>query len=90
MSHGDVLCLVGVTKARTVRGQGTQTRGETASDGEDASGAVNVDDLLAEALATMSVRDAAASVTAATGLPRKEIYSRALALSRLDPGGNDG
>ena len=57
--------------------------------GEDAAGVVNVDALLAEALATMSVRDAAASVTAATGLPRKAIYSRALVLSRPDPGGED-
>jgi len=57
---------------------------------EDAPGAVNVDELLAEALATMSVRDAAALVTAATGLPRKAIYSRALSLSRPDPSEDDG
>ena len=57
---------------------------------EDASGVTNVDELLTEALTTMSVRDAATSVTAATGLPRRAIYSRALALSRPDPGGDDG
>lgn len=35
--------------------------------------------LLDSALETMSVRDAAAAVAEATGLPRKEIYARALA-----------
>ena len=58
--------------------------------GEDSAEAVDVDQLLTEALSTMSVRDAAASVTAATGLPRKEVYSRALALSRPASSGDDG
>jgi 16S rRNA (cytidine1402-2'-O)-methyltransferase len=46
----------------------------------------DIDALLGDALAHMSVRDAAATVATATGTPRKEIYSRALALSR--PGGS--
>jgi 16S rRNA (cytidine1402-2'-O)-methyltransferase len=39
-----------------------------------------LDALISEALAEMSVRDAADRVAAATGLPRKQVYSRALAL----------
>ena len=40
-----------------------------------------VDARLREALAENSVRDAAASVSAMTGLPRRGLYARALALS---------
>ena len=50
------------------------------------AGADDIDALLTEALSGMSVRDAAATVAAATGAPRKEIYRRALDLSR-DPDG---
>lgn len=46
-----------------------------------APGAQEVDAALADALATMSVRDAAAAVSEATGIPRKQAYARALALS---------
>lgn len=56
--------------------------------GASAAEAVDIDGMLADAMATMSVRDAAGTVAAATGTPRKEIYSRALALSRpAGPGG---
>jgi 16S rRNA (cytidine1402-2'-O)-methyltransferase len=41
----------------------------------------DLDGRLHAALATHSVRDAAALVTAATGLPRRQVYERALALS---------
>ena len=41
----------------------------------------DLDGRLRAALATHSVKDAAALVTAATGLPRKVVYARALALS---------
>ena len=40
--------------------------------------AEDVDTMLRTALATLSVRDAAAHVAAATGLPKKQIYERAL------------
>ena len=40
-----------------------------------------LDRLLAAALDTMSVRDAAAAVAAATGAPRRRVYGRALELS---------
>jgi len=42
----------------------------------------DLDGKLAQALASNSVKDAAALVAAATGLPRKLVYARALALSR--------
>jgi 16S rRNA (cytidine1402-2'-O)-methyltransferase len=41
-----------------------------------------VDRLLSAALARESLRDAVVGVTAATGLPRREIYARALRLSK--------
>ncbi len=41
----------------------------------------DLDERLREALATQSVKDAAALVATATGLPRKLVYARALALS---------
>ena len=51
-------------------------------------GAEDIDALLTDALSGMSVRDAAATVATATGAPRKEIYRRALELSRdIDPDG---
>lgn len=56
---------------------------------EEAPAGADLDALLAEALAGMSVRDAAASVAAATGLPRKAVYARALELGRR-PGAGDG
>jgi len=39
-------------------------------------------DTLAGALAQMSLKDAVDAVTAATGLPRKQVYAKALALAR--------
>ena len=44
-----------------------------------------VDGLLRHALEGRSLRDAAARVALATGLPRRRLYSRALALSQGDP-----
>ena len=41
-----------------------------------------IDDLLRDALASQSVRDAAAAVAAATGAPRRTVYARALELAR--------
>jgi len=55
---------------------------------EVAASEAEIDTLLAEALSTMSVRDAAATVAAATGAPRKEVYRRALAQS--NSAGRDG
>ena len=47
--------------------------------------AVDADALLLAALATMSVKDAAAEVAKATGLPRHDLYTRALAM-KIPPG----
>ncbi len=54
----------------------------------DRAEAVDLDADLRHALAAMSVRDAAAVVAAATGLPRRAVYARALALAT--GGGDDG
>lgn len=43
-----------------------------------------VESLLADALRTLSVRDAAEAVAAATGRPRREVYAMALALVKGD------
>ncbi|MBX6322570.1 MAG: 16S rRNA (cytidine(1402)-2'-O)-methyltransferase [Rhodospirillaceae bacterium] len=45
-----------------------------------------LDAALTEALAHMSVRDAAAAVAAASGRPRRAVYARALALARRGAG----
>jgi len=46
--------------------------------------APDLDALLDDALKAMSVKDAAKTVATATGLPKKEVYARALALSKPD------
>jgi len=46
----------------------------------------DLDDRLAAALERASLRDAAAKVAADTGLPRRQVYARALALSGRDRG----
>ncbi len=52
---------------------------------ETTGGAEEVDDRLRAALAAgQSLRDAAAMVAAATGLPRRQVYARALELGRED------
>jgi len=48
---------------------------------EDAAGAATLDDMLRDALAGASLRDAAAAVAIACNLPRREVYARALALA---------
>jgi len=47
---------------------------------EAASSPADVDAALAEAVGRLSPADAAREVAAATGLPRRELYRRALAL----------
>lgn len=56
------------------------------AEGEGAE-AVDLDAALAEALGRLSVRDAAAEVAVRTGRPKREVYMRALELSR--EGGRD-
>ncbi len=50
-------------------------------DAEYVADVIDVDALLTKALASMSLKAAVANVTAATGLPRKQVYARALSLS---------
>lgn len=50
----------------------------------EAPDAATVDRLLRAALAELSLRDAAARVAAETGLPRRQVYGRALALAGKD------
>lgn len=57
--------------------------------GDTVATPVDLDAMLSEALGTMSVRDAAATVAAATGIARKEVYTRALALGRARSEGSD-
>lgn len=52
-------------------------RGPTAAPNAD-----DIDAILAEEMTTLSMRDAARAVSLKTGLPRKQIYDRALALGR--------
>lgn len=63
-----------------------ETRGEfvivIAPPEQDAGHAIDVDALLRAALARTSVKDAVGEVAMATGRPRREVYQRALALSR--------
>lgn len=53
-----------------------------AAEGE--TGEAELDALLGRALASMSVKDAAKTVAAATGLPKKTVYARALELGKGD------
>lgn len=71
---------------------GAETRGEfvvvIAPPADDAPGAAeDIDALLRNALARVSVKDAVGEIASATGLPRREVYQRALALSK---DGDDG
>jgi 16S rRNA (cytidine1402-2'-O)-methyltransferase len=58
------------------RGEVTIVVGPASDDAEP----VDLDGLLRAALASQSLREAAAGVAAATGLPRKQVYARALEL----------
>ena len=49
-------------------------------DAPDAPGAEDIDAALRDALPTMGVKEAAQTVAEATGLSRRDLYQRALAL----------
>lgn len=69
----------GYAKSGPPKGEAVIVVGPPAAAEADAAG---LDEKLARALAAMSVRDAAAAVARETGLPRREVYARALALAR--------
>jgi 16S rRNA (cytidine1402-2'-O)-methyltransferase len=66
--------------------KGRETRGEfvivIAPPESDEGHVDDLDDLLRGALARVSVKEAVAEVATATGLPRREVYQRALALAK--------
>ncbi len=70
---------------------GAETRGEivivVAPPADEETRASDVDDMLRQALARVSVKDAVGEVALATGRPRREVYRRALELSK---DGGDG
>ncbi len=74
----------GTLPALAERYAGTPPRGEVTlvvgPPEEEQTGAEDLDAALRRAMATLSVKDAAALVAAASGLPRRMVYSRALAL----------
>jgi 16S rRNA (cytidine1402-2'-O)-methyltransferase len=55
---------------------------------EHAQESVDIDALLRQALSRLSVKEAVGEIAAVTGRPRREVYQRALALSKSD--GADG
>ncbi len=67
---------------------GAETRGEfvlvIAPPLEQEMQAAEFDDLLRHALSRVSVKEAVAEVTIATGKPRREVYRRALELSKIE------
>lgn len=71
--------------------EGGETRGEivivVAPPTDVVTDAGEVDELLRQALARVSVRDAVGEVALATGRPRREVYQRALVLSKEDDDG---
>ena len=71
--------LAGWYATEPARGEITVVVAPAAEEGGDAE---NLDGMLRRALADGSVKDAAALVAAATGLPRKVVYARALELAR--------
>ena len=76
--RGSLLQLAAWAGSETVRGEMTVLVGPPAEEEADVAG---LDEQLRTALAAGSVKDAAAMVATATGLPRKIVYARALALA---------
>jgi 16S rRNA (cytidine1402-2'-O)-methyltransferase len=74
--RGGLVELAGMYAQTEPRGEVTIVVGPA----DEAPEAVDLDALLTAALKTQSVREAAAGVAEATGLPRKVVYARALAL----------
>lgn len=74
------------TLARDYADDDAETRGEIviviAPPVDDHSAAADVDELLRRALTRVSVKDAVGEVAMATGLPRREVYQRALELAK--------
>ncbi len=76
--RGTLSALAAHYASEAARGEITLLLGPAPAEAADAE---QVDELLRQALQNHSVRDAAALVATATGLPRKVVYTRALALT---------
>ena len=75
--RGTLDALAAYYAANAARGEITIVVGPAP---EEATEAADLDTLLMAALATQSLREAAAGVAEATGLRRRQVYARALAL----------
>jgi 16S rRNA (cytidine1402-2'-O)-methyltransferase len=75
-------------------GQGGETRGEivivVAPPEETETAGADVDNMLRQALARVSLKDAVGEVALASGRSRREVYQRALALTKDDGDGATG
>ncbi len=78
VERGALSGLLEGVRARPPRGEYVLVVGEGAADAP--AGAEDVDARLQAAMAAMSVKDAAAVVAAELGLPKREVYARALRL----------
>jgi 16S rRNA (cytidine1402-2'-O)-methyltransferase len=76
--RGGLLELAALYATEAPRGEVTLVVGPAP---EEAAEAGELDDLLRSALRTQSVREAAAGVAEATGLPKKQVYARALGIA---------
>lgn len=75
--RGGLMALAVHYRSQPARGEITLVVGPAAA---EPAGAVDLDERLLAALADSGVKDAAEQVSAATGLPRRVVYARALAL----------
>ena len=79
--------------ARVYADADAETRGEivivVAPPTDDDANADDVDEMLRQALARVSVKDAVGEVALATGRPRREVYQRALALANHSKDSDD-
>jgi 16S rRNA (cytidine1402-2'-O)-methyltransferase len=84
--RGDLVALAESAASGELRGEFVLVVGPPAAEQPSASDA---DLLLRQALARVSVKDAVGEVAEATGLPRRKIYQRALALAKEADGKAD-
>jgi 16S rRNA (cytidine1402-2'-O)-methyltransferase len=78
--RGDLQALAQSAAAEEIRGEFVVVIGPPPA--AEAPSAEDTETLLRAALARVSLKDAVAEVAAATGLPRRELYQRALALTK--------
>jgi 16S rRNA (cytidine1402-2'-O)-methyltransferase len=78
--RGDLVSLAQQAGVSEVRGEIVLVIAPPANSAQPSAG--ETDSLLREALARASLKDAVGEVASATGLPRRELYQRALALAK--------